>query len=106
MRGTKLAAVFGMLAFLAFAAAAVASSTGNLKIKLVDKYGVTINGTVVAKMGSTTKTCTTSSGTCTLSSLGVGTWTVTARTPSGTAGGPVSKVVKAGETITFTVQIM
>jgi hypothetical protein len=105
MRPNHLVAVVGLIACFAFASVAVAGQTGNLKIKLVDKYGVTINGTVVAKMGSTTKSCNTSSGTCTLSSLTVGTWTLTARTPSGTAGGPVTKVVKTGETITFTVQV-
>jgi hypothetical protein len=105
MKTKHLIAWLGMVTFLAFAASAFGSTTGNLKIKLVDKYGVTINGTVVAKMGTTVKTCTSSSGTCTLSSLNAGTWTVTARTSSGTTGGPVSKVVKAGETITFTIQI-
>lgn len=104
MRAKHFVALMGMITLLAFAGTA-AAATGNLKVKLVDRNGVTINGTVVAKMGSTTKTCSTAAGTCTLSSLTVGTWTITARTPSGATGGPVSKVTKAGTTITFTVQV-
>jgi hypothetical protein len=105
MRAKHLVALVGLIALIAFSATALAGTTGNLKIKLVDKNGATINGTVVAKLGSTVKSCNTAAGTCTLSSLAVGTWTVTARTPAGTTGGPVTKVVTASNTITFTIQL-
>jgi hypothetical protein len=102
---TKLVAVIGILAFLACASAALAVTTGNLKVKLVDNSGVTVNGTVVAKMGSTVKSCNTAAGTCTLSSLTTGAWTVTAMTAGGAKGGPVSKTVASGTTVTLTVQV-
>jgi hypothetical protein len=104
MKAKHFVALVGMIALLAFATNALAAA-GSLKVKLVDGNGATINGTVVAKMGSTVKTCTTAAGTCTLPSLAAGTWTVSAVTPAGKTGGPVSKVAKNDTTITFTVQV-
>lgn len=93
------------LALLLGSALALAGSTGNIKVMLVNHKGVTINGTIVAKKGSLTKKCETSGGTCTLTGLAAGTWAVSAKTPSGAKGGPASKPVLAGKTVNLTIQV-
>ena len=95
MRTKHFVALIAMVALLAFAATALAA-TGTLTVTLVNKIGATVNGTVIAKMGTTTKTCTTSAGKCTLSSLSTGTWKVSAVTSSAATAGPVNKVVNTG----------
>jgi hypothetical protein len=86
------------------ASTAAFAGTGKLKILLKDDKGVVINGKVTAKRGSTVKTCNSAAGTCTLSSLAEGSWTVSAKTASGTAtGGPKSATVKSGQVVTVTI---
>lgn len=105
MNAKRIAAAVAMIAIFVCATVALAGTTGNLKVKLVDKNGVTVNGTVVAKMGSTVKSCTTAAGVCTLSSIATGSWSVTARTAANAVGGPISKTVVSGQTVTLTVQV-
>jgi len=93
------------LALVLGSAAAVAASTGKLKVSLINQKGVAINGTVVAKKGTTVKKCTTSGGTCTLTGLAPGTWAVVAKTSSGAKAGPTNKSIIADKTVNMTVQI-
>jgi hypothetical protein len=102
MKNKHFVALVAMVALLAFAATALAAS-GTLTTTLYNKAGVTINGTVVAKMGTTTKTCATAAGKCSLT-LTTGTWKVSAVTSAGATAGPVNKVVQTGSnalTLTF-----
>ena len=94
MHKTILVAVLG-LALILGTGAAVAANTGKLKVMLINHKGVTINGTVTAKKGSKVKRCTTKAGTCTLTKMAPGTWTVVAKTASGKKGGPRTKIVKS-----------
>lgn len=71
-------------------------AVGSLKVKLIDTLGVTINGSVVAKRGSTVLMRTTGAGVCTFDGLAYGTWSVTARSSGGCwVGGPVSVGIDA-----------
>ena len=101
----KILVVVMGLALILGSALALAGSTGKMKVMLVNHRGVTINGTIFAKKGSITKKCETSGGTCTLTGLAAGTWAVSAKTPSGAKGGPMSKPVLSGKTVNLTIQV-
>lgn len=94
-----------MAVFLAVSMTAMAGSKGKIKVKLVNHLGATTNGTVIAKKGNAKKSCKTSAGTCTLTGLKKGKWTVTAKTSGGKKGGPVKKKVKAGKKVNLTIKI-
>jgi len=103
MRGTKTIALAVGIAFLLATSTAFAG-TGKIKFVLKDEKGVTINGKVTAKRGTTVKSCTSAAGTCTVSKLTAGSWTVSAKTLNGAAtGGPKTVTAKAGQTITVTI---
>jgi len=103
MRMTRAIAIVVGVAFMLATASAFAG-TGKLKVILKDEKGVTINGKVTAKSGSTVKSCTTAAGTCTVSKVPAGSWTVSAKTSNGAAsGGPKTVTAKAGQTVTVTI---
>lgn len=77
----------------------------NLKVSLVNHLGVTINGIVYIKKGSTLKTHSTAGGTYQFNNISPGDWVVTAKTSSGFRGGPVVKTVIDGQTTMLTVQV-
>lgn len=77
---------------------------GQLKAHIVDKNGVSISGTVFAKKGSEVRTCQASVGMCSLT-LPAGQWTVTAKTPGGSKGGPNTKAVPSEGSVSTTIQV-
>jgi plastocyanin len=105
MQMRKMVAILVGTAFL-FAATAAFAGTGKLKIVLKNEQGAVINAKVVVKKGTTVKTCNTSGGTCTIPNLAAGSWTVSAKTASGSAsGGPKTVSVVSGKTGTVTLLV-
>lgn len=103
MRGVRAIAIAVGVAFLLATSTAFAG-TGKIKFILKDEKGVTINGKVTAKRGTVVKSCNSAAGTCTVSALDAGTWTVSAKTANGAAtGGPKTVTAKSGQTITVTI---
>lgn len=106
MRVKKVIAILVGAAFLLASTAAFAG-TGKLKIILKNEQGAVINAKVTVKKGTTVKTCTTSAGTCTIPNLAAGSWTVSAKTSSGSAsGGPKTVTVESGKTGTVTLKVI
>lgn len=101
----KAVAIAIGMAFLLASPAAFAG-TGKLKIVLKDSSGFAINGKVTVKRGTTVKTCTTAAGTCSISNLTAGDWTVSAKTLTGTkTGGPKIGKVITGKTVIVTLLV-
>lgn len=100
----KRAMAIAMCVALMLASTTALAGGGKFKVILKDNKGVTINGKVTAKKGSTVKSCKTAGGTCTLKGLKAGKWTVSAKTMNGAAaGGPRKVTAKAGKKVTVTI---
>ncbi len=94
------------LAGVLLSPAAAMAGTGKIKAVLRDGGGRTMNGKVTAKKGSTTKTCKTAAGTCTIRNLSSGTWSVSATSTSGARkGGPHKVSAKDGKTRTVNIVV-
>lgn len=103
MQVKKAMAVAISVALMLASASAYAGDT-KIKVILKDQKGVTINGKVTAKLGSSVKSCKTAGGTCTLKKLKPGKWTVSAKTANGAAsGGPKAVTARKGKKVTVTI---
>jgi hypothetical protein len=75
-----------------------ARAAGSAKVTLRNDKGVFIDGKVTATKGTVVKQCDSAAGTCTLTGLAPGSWTVTAKTAGGSTGGPKTIPVEDGKT--------
>jgi len=80
-------------------------STGKLNIHVVNAYGIPLsNANVVAKKGSTTKSCTADAGMCFLL-LPYGTWMVVARSNDGCSISGMTEVEVNSPSVVKTIQV-
>ncbi len=74
----------------------VSANEGKIKIQMKDTKGRVVNGTAEARRGNLKRTCNTTAGTCTITGLSPGSWSVSGKSFGGLKDGPYNSTVTVG----------